>query len=77
MPVLLSGESIVVDGLRAYLIPDGRDEGTGGTMGGPAFIPAEGAIFMTSYRIIFKGTSCDLLGLWWFPVGFVVFLCYS
>lgn len=51
-----------MEGLRVYLIPDGREEGTGGTLGGPALLPAEGAIFLTTYRIIFKGTPCDPLG---------------
>ncbi|ESO05166.1 hypothetical protein HELRODRAFT_77859 [Helobdella robusta] len=60
-PVLLVGEEMLLEGLRAYLIPDGREEGTGGVMGGPAYLPAEGAIFLTSYRVIFKGTSCDPL----------------
>ncbi|TSK13320.1 Myotubularin-related protein 5 [Bagarius yarrelli] len=38
----------------------GRDEATG-IMGGPPLLPAEGAIFLTSYRIIFKGTPNDPL----------------
>jgi len=49
-------------GLRVYLIADGRDEGTGGNMGGPILLPAEGAVFLTTYRIIFKGTPCDAFG---------------
>lgn len=61
-PILLSGEEIIMEGLRAYLIPDGREEATGGNMGGPTLLPAEGAIFLTNYRIIFKGTPCDPLG---------------
>ena len=60
-PILLPGEEIVMDGLRVYLLPDGREEGTG-SIGGPVLLPAEGAIFLTTYRIIFKGTPCDLLG---------------
>ena len=52
----------MVDGLRAYLVPDGREDGSGGSMGGPSHLPAEGAVFLTSYRIIFKGISCDPLG---------------
>ena len=58
-PTFLPGEEIVMDGLRVYLIPDGREEGA--TVG-PVLIPAEGAIFLTTYRVIFRGTPCDPLG---------------
>ena len=51
-----------MEGLRAYLLPDGRDEGIGGNVGGPVLLPAEGAIFITTYRVVFKGTPCDALG---------------
>ena len=61
-PTLLAGEEIVMEGLRVYLVPDGREEGTGGTLGGPVLLPAEGAVFLTTYRLIFKGTPCDPLG---------------
>lgn len=61
-PTLLPGEEVVIDGLRVYLLPDGREEGLGGNMGGPTLLPAEGAISLTNYRIIFKGTPCDPLG---------------
>ncbi|KAJ8313207.1 hypothetical protein KUTeg_009240 [Tegillarca granosa] len=60
-PTYLHGEEIIMDGLRVYMLPDGRDEGTGGNMGGPSLLPAEGAIFLTNYRIIFKGIPCDPL----------------
>ena len=60
-PTLLQGEEVVMDGLRVYLLPDGREEGTGGNMGGPSLLPAEGAAFLTNYRIIFKGIPCDPL----------------
>ncbi|KAL3842272.1 hypothetical protein ACJMK2_020304 [Sinanodonta woodiana] len=60
-PTFLPGEEIVMEGLRAYLLPDGREEGCGGNMGGPSLLPAEGAIFLTTYRILFKGTPCDPL----------------
>jgi myotubularin-related protein 5/13 len=53
---------MVMDGLRAYLVPDGREEGNG-NIGGPILLPAEGAVFLTTYRIIFKGIPCDPLGL--------------
>ncbi|GAB6021252.1 hypothetical protein CHUAL_003867 [Chamberlinius hualienensis] len=57
-PQLLPGE-ICLDNIRAYLLTDGREDGIGGNFGGPAFIPAEGAIFLTSYRVIFVGIPCD------------------
>ncbi|XP_048780690.1 myotubularin-related protein 13-like isoform X6 [Ostrea edulis] len=60
-PTLLPGEEVVMDGLRVYLLPDGREEGLGGNMGGPTLLPAEGAVFLTNYRILFKGTPCDPL----------------
>lgn len=50
-----------MDGMRVHLINDGRDEATG-QMGGPPLLPAEGAIFLTTYRLIFKGTPSDALG---------------
>ncbi|GBL87002.1 Myotubularin-related protein 13 [Araneus ventricosus] len=58
-PSLLQGEELLMEGLRVYLIPDGREEGTGGNLGGPSLLPAEGAVFLSNYRIIFKGTPCD------------------
>uniref|UniRef100_A0A7N6FLQ5 SET binding factor 1 n=1 Tax=Anabas testudineus TaxID=64144 RepID=A0A7N6FLQ5_ANATE len=59
-PTLLAGEELVMDGMRVHLIPDGREEATG-QMGGPPLLPAEGAIFLTTYRLIFKGTPTDPL----------------
>uniref|UniRef100_A0A3B3WSX2 SET binding factor 1 n=1 Tax=Poecilia mexicana TaxID=48701 RepID=A0A3B3WSX2_9TELE len=59
-PTLLPGEELVMDGMRVHLIPDGREEATG-QMGGPPLLPAEGAIFLTTYRLIFKGTPSDAL----------------
>ncbi|XP_061085473.1 myotubularin-related protein 5-like isoform X2 [Conger conger] len=60
MPALLLGEELVMEGMRVHLLPDGRDEVTGVT-GGPPLLPAEGAIFLTTYRLIFKGTPTDPL----------------
>ncbi|KAG9489756.1 hypothetical protein GDO78_005609 [Eleutherodactylus coqui] len=60
-PTLLVGEELVMEGLRVYLLPDGREEATGGSLGGPPLLPAEGALFLTSYRCIFKGTPVDPL----------------
>ncbi|XP_070563333.1 myotubularin-related protein 13-like isoform X5 [Ptychodera flava] len=59
-PALLPGEELVLAGLRGYLLPDGREEGTGGNLGGPQLLPAEGAVFLTTYRVVFKGTPCDI-----------------
>ncbi|XP_054656091.1 myotubularin-related protein 5 isoform X2 [Dunckerocampus dactyliophorus] len=59
-PTLLAGEELVMDGMRVHLIPDGREEATG-LIGGPPLLPAEGAIFLTTYRLIFKGTPTDPL----------------
>ncbi|KAM6321898.1 myotubularin-related protein 13 isoform 4-T4 [Podargus strigoides] len=60
-PILLPGEEFVCEGLRVLLDPDGREEATGGLLGGPHILPAEGALFLTTYRIIFKGTPHDQL----------------
>ncbi|XP_031685306.1 myotubularin-related protein 13 [Oncorhynchus kisutch] len=60
-PALLPGEEFVLEGLRVVLDPDGREEATGGMLGGPHILPAEGALFLTSYRIIFKGSPHDPL----------------
>lgn len=64
-PDLIEGEEILSPGLRSYLLPDGRDkdnlkdESIGSHIGGPVFLPAEGGIFITNYRVIFKGRPCD------------------
>uniref|UniRef100_A0A4W5P668 SET binding factor 2 n=1 Tax=Hucho hucho TaxID=62062 RepID=A0A4W5P668_9TELE len=60
-PALLPGEEFVSEGLRVVLDADGREEATGGMLGGPHILPAEGALFLTSYRIIFKGSPHDPL----------------
>lgn len=61
-PNMLPGEEVLMDGIRVYLLPDGREESTAGIHGGPPLLPAEGAIFLTNYRIIFKGIPCDSFG---------------
>lgn len=51
------------EGLRVYLLPDGREkEFSGGHIGGPMLLPAEGALFLTNYRLIFKGLPTDPYG---------------
>lgn len=65
IPDMIEGEEILTPGLRAYLLPDGRDKDTlkdesiDTHIGGPVFLPAEGGIFITNYRVIFKGRPCD------------------
>ncbi|XP_072574183.1 myotubularin-related protein 13-like isoform X3 [Paramormyrops kingsleyae] len=60
-PPLLPGEKFISEGLRVVLDTDGREEATGGVLGGPHILPAEGALFLTTYRVIFKGTPLDPL----------------
>ncbi|XP_020625172.1 myotubularin-related protein 13-like isoform X2 [Orbicella faveolata] len=77
-PALLQGEEMLSDGLRAYLIPDGRELGRGGEdQGGPCLLPADGAVFLTNYRVIFKGTPVDpfaseMIVTRSFPVGSLI-----
>ncbi|XP_048585296.1 myotubularin-related protein 13 isoform X2 [Nematostella vectensis] len=76
-PALLPGEEMLCNGLRCYLVPDGRELGRGGEVGGPTLLPAEGAAFLTNYRVIFKGTPVDqfaseMIVTRSFPVGSVV-----
>ncbi|UXI15807.1 hypothetical protein NH340_JMT01750 [Sarcoptes scabiei] len=58
-PHTLPGEEFTTNELRAYLISDGKDESRTGFIFGTQFLPAEGAIFLTNYRIIFKGRPLD------------------
>uniref|UniRef100_H2Y620 Myotubularin-related protein 13 n=1 Tax=Ciona savignyi TaxID=51511 RepID=H2Y620_CIOSA len=61
-PNLLMGETqVITKPMRAYLASDGRATAVGGEVGGPALLPAEGAMFVTSYRVIFIGVPCDAL----------------
>ena len=56
-PSLLPGEEFVVpNGLRVYLLSDGRENDL---PGGVPLLPAEGALFLTTYRLIFKGNPID------------------
>ena len=53
IPSLLPGEDLITEnGLRVYLLDDGREKANSG---GLALLPAEGALFLTNYRVIFKG----------------------
>ena len=51
IPELFEHEESIA--LRCYLLPDGRDEFN-------ALLPAEGALIMTNYRLIFKGRPVNL-----------------
>uniref|UniRef100_A0A1S4GHX4 Uncharacterized protein n=2 Tax=Anopheles gambiae TaxID=7165 RepID=A0A1S4GHX4_ANOGA len=55
-PVLLQEEKIIGE-LRAYLLADGREDKEGGSSG--TMLPAEGALFLTNYRVVFRGSPCD------------------
>ncbi|KIH66986.1 DENN domain protein [Ancylostoma duodenale] len=55
-PVLLTPcERIVVGGLRCVLLPEGRPVSAENPENNVNLLPAEGALFLTNYRIIFKG----------------------
>lgn len=54
-PSLLQGEKNLLEPIRAYLLNDGREDDV------LNLIPAEGALFLTNYRVIFRGTPCDRL----------------
>lgn len=58
-PHTLPGEEFLITPLRSYLIIDGKDESRTGVVVGTQFLPAEGAIFLTNYRVIFKGRPID------------------
>lgn len=54
-PTLLYGEKRIGDPMRVYLLADGREEGVS------PMLPAEGALFLTNYRVVFRGSPCDPL----------------
>lgn len=61
--VLLQGEEMFSDGLRVYFIFDGREFGRGGEdQGGFCLLFVDGVVFLTNYRVIFKGIFVDLYG---------------
>ena len=56
LPPLLPREDLLSpSGLRCYLLSDGRDHQL-------SLLPAEGALFLSSYRIIFRGWPKNLYG---------------
>jgi hypothetical protein len=53
---MLNGEHFIEPTpLRCHLVPDGREEACGISNGGAVLLPAEGALFLTNYRLIFRG----------------------
>uniref|UniRef100_UPI00358F28FA myotubularin-related protein 13-like n=1 Tax=Myxine glutinosa TaxID=7769 RepID=UPI00358F28FA len=61
LPSLLPNEQLFGAGLRAFLLPDGREEASNPDTGSPTLLPAEGALFLTTYRVVFLGTPCEPL----------------
>lgn len=62
VPILLPGERILHGQLRVFLLADGRIDAATKLIErsqGASLLPAEGALFLTNYRIIFKGQPCD------------------
>ncbi|CAG9128764.1 unnamed protein product [Plutella xylostella] len=49
-PALIPGEAICAPALRCFLAGDGRES---------ALLPAEGALFLTNYRLLFRGAPTD------------------
>lgn len=49
-PTLIPGEQLEKQALRAFLMADGRES---------PLLPAEGALFLTNYRVVFKGVPTD------------------
>ncbi|KAK6062000.1 GRAM domain protein, partial [Cooperia oncophora] len=55
-PVLLTPcERVIVGGLRCTMLPEGRPINADNPENSLSMLPAEGALFLTNYRIIFKG----------------------
>ncbi|TMS36831.1 hypothetical protein L596_003909 [Steinernema carpocapsae] len=59
-PVLHQSEKLLIVGLRAFLLPDGRNQTVSGSVDQQTMmLPAEGALFLTNYRLVFKGQPCN------------------
>lgn len=57
---MLNGERCVEPTpLRCYLMPDGREEVCGLNSAGHVLLPAEGALYLTNYRLIFRGVPLN------------------
>lgn len=78
VPHLLPGEELMLDSIRVILLHDGREigESSGGRDGTATLhscpIPAEGALFLTNYRIIFKGHPADTSGIYFPTVSVLI-----
>uniref|UniRef100_A0AC35U8W4 UDENN domain-containing protein n=1 Tax=Rhabditophanes sp. KR3021 TaxID=114890 RepID=A0AC35U8W4_9BILA len=61
-PILCAGEKIVFEAVRCYLLNDNKYVKSKSTSDKSTYpLPAEGAVFLTNYRLIFKGKSCNPL----------------
>uniref|UniRef100_A0A914RXR1 GRAM domain-containing protein n=1 Tax=Parascaris equorum TaxID=6256 RepID=A0A914RXR1_PAREQ len=57
--LLLPSEHVLLGGMRVFLLNDGRSLGNVCGDSPQSLLPAEGAIFLTNYRLVFKGQPCD------------------
>lgn len=57
--LMFPAERVVLGGLRVFLLNDGRSLGYSYGDSRQSLLPAEGALFLTNYRLIFKGQPCD------------------
>ena len=70
---LYERESMVMEYVHCHLLADGREAGLGSLPEGPSLFPAEGALFVTTYRVVFKGTPDDCQG---WSMSFLTHLFY-
>lgn len=64
LPHFLPQEMMIMGHIRVFLFPDGRQDLPPKVLEksqASALLPAEGTIFLTNYRLIFKGQPCDLM----------------
>ena len=95
----MPGEKLQFEGLRCFLVADGRELGTreevetrlsinetfdgekemntGAMNGGPCLLPAEGALFLTNYRVIFKGTPLDQFGKTYLQLNWILYIYFA
>jgi len=61
VPTFLPGEQMLLGYLRVFLLPDGRCHAPPyhEKLHVNNYLPAEGAVFLTNYRLIFIGQACD------------------
>lgn len=70
---MLPSERIIAGGLRVFLLADGRVTSLSCGETPQSLLPAEGAIFLTNYRVVFKGQPCDLFRMLLNGFTFVLF----